>query len=278
MRNVIIRSISGLIYIAIIVAAIIGGWRWFAALTSVFAILGIFEFSKVSAVKIEPAAVLIDALGAVSLAMIPIGLMGTGLVWLGNCALALLPMCFLARLVVALFDSSATNPFDRVARSVLGTVYVGFPMLCLNALYLINPAVTPGIVLMMFVLIWLNDTGAFCFGTLLGKHRLCERLSPKKSWEGFWGGMVCCVLFGAAAYFTLNDANLPLTFWLVLGAAVSLFATWGDLFESLIKRSMHVKDSGHLIPGHGGILDRIDSLLFCAPATLLIVITALSLN
>jgi len=276
MKNVIIRSISGLIYIAIIVAAIIGGWKWFALLTIAFTQLATFEYSKVTGAKLDPTSLIIDDIAATSLALIPVGLMGTGLIWLGYAACAAVPICFLARLTAALFDKRE-NPFGQVARSALGVVYIGLPMLCLNALYLTNQAVTPGIVLMMFVLIWLNDTGAFCFGTLLGRHRLCERLSPKKSWEGFWGGMACCVLFGLAAYFTLNDANLPLAFWLALGAVVSLFATWGDLFESLMKRSMHVKDSGHLIPGHGGILDRIDSLLFCAPATLLIVTIALGM-
>lgn len=276
MKNVIVRSMSGLVYIVIIVLAIICGWRWFAILTSTFSLLAIIEYSKVAEKNVDPLSLLIDSIAVLSLVLIPVGLMGTGLEWLGYGALSALPMCFLARLTAALFDKRE-NPFDQAARSALGIVYVGFPMLCLNTLYLTNIAVTPTIVLLMFVLIWLNDTGAYCFGTMLGKHSLCKRLSPKKSWEGFWGGFGCCVLFGAVAYFTLNEANLPFIFWLVLGAAVSVFATWGDLFESLMKRSMHVKDSGHLIPGHGGILDRIDSLLFCAPATLLIVVAALTL-
>lgn len=276
MKNVIVRSISGLIYIAIIVAAILGGWRWFTLLTSVFTLLAIFEYRKVAGIRPEPITLLADEIAALALCLLPVGLMVGGHTWLAYACCAAAPMGFLARLTSALFDKGE-NAFDQTARSALGVVYAGLPMLCLNTLYLTNPAVTPGIVLMMFVLIWLNDTGAFCFGTLLGKHRLCERLSPKKSWEGFWGGMACCVLFGVAAFFTLNDAGLPLGFWISLGAAVSLFATWGDLFESLMKRSMHVKDSGHLIPGHGGILDRIDSLLFCAPATMLIVIIALGM-
>ncbi|MCM1450848.1 MAG: phosphatidate cytidylyltransferase [Clostridium sp.] len=274
MKNVVVRSISGLVYIAVIVLAILFGWRWFACLTSAFTLLAILEYSKVAEQKLEPLALLTDAVAALALTLIPVGLMGTGLDWLGYCGCAALPICFLARLTIALFDDRE-NPFDQTARSALGVAYVGLPMLCLNALYLTNLAITPELTLIMFVLIWLNDTGAFCFGTLLGKHKLCERLSPKKSWEGFWGGMGCCVLFGAVSCFTFNDANLPLGFWLIFGAATSLFATWGDLFESLMKRSMRVKDSGHLIPGHGGILDRIDSLLFCAPATLMIVIVAL---
>ena len=132
----------------------------------------------------------------------------------------------------------------------------------------------PWLVLMMFVMIWLNDTGAYCVGSLFGRHRLCERLSPKKSWEGFWGGMAFCIIAGAVCCFINNGWSMAsegcaisLVKWVGLGMLVSLMSTWGDLFESLIKRSLGVKDSGHLIPGHGGILDRIDSLLLVAPAT-----------
>jgi phosphatidate cytidylyltransferase len=116
-------------------------------------------------------------------------------------------------------------------------------------------------------MIWLNDTGAYCVGSLLGKHRLCERLSPKKSWEGFFGGLVFCIAAGIVASYILSDSIYSfMIITISLGVVVCVFATVGDLFESLIKRTLHVKDSGNLIPGHGGILDRIDSLLFVAPA------------
>jgi phosphatidate cytidylyltransferase len=115
----------------------------------------------------------------------------------------------------------------------------------------------------MFALIWVNDTGAYCVGSTMGKHRLCERLSPKKSWEGFWGGMAFCVI-ASVIYALIMNYNVLAS--VAFGIIVSLFATFGDLFESLLKRSAGVKDSGKLIPGHGGVLDRIDSLLFVAPA------------
>jgi phosphatidate cytidylyltransferase len=118
-------------------------------------------------------------------------------------------------------------------------------------------------ILWMFALIWINDTGAYCVGSTMGKHRLCERLSPKKSWEGFFGGMAFCIIAsGIYALIAHGDMLTSIAF----GLLVCVFATWGDLFESMLKRSAGVKDAGNIIPGHGGVLDRIDSLLFVAPA------------
>ena len=127
-------------------------------------------------------------------------------------------------------------------------------------------------------MIWLNDTGAFCVGSLIGRRRLFERISPKKSWEGFYGGLLFSIIAGIVAgsplladhcTASLHNANFTAVSLGILGLLVSIMSTWGDLVESMIKRTLGIKDSGHLLPGHGGILDRIDSLLFVAPATLL---------
>ena len=120
-------------------------------------------------------------------------------------------------------------------------------------------------------MIWLNDTGAYCTGSLLGRHKMFPRVSPKKSWEGFAGGLLFCVAAAVGAW-CFGIQGWDLWQWLVAGAVACAASTYGDLFESLLKRNAGIKDSGNLIPGHGGILDRIDSLLMVAPAFMLLVL------
>ena len=122
----------------------------------------------------------------------------------------------------------------------------------------------PILPLSIFIFLWLNDTGAYCIGSLIGKHRLFERISPKKSWEGSIGGGVVAigVSFILAHYFPF----MSMIEWAGLALVVVIFGTWGDLTESLLKRQLHVKDSGNILPGHGGMLDRFDSSLMAIPA------------
>lgn len=116
----------------------------------------------------------------------------------------------------------------------------------------------------MFVTIWLNDTGAYLVGVSIGKHKMFERISPKKSWEGFIGGAVTALVTGYV--FSLFFPQISLLSWLIFSEIVVVFGTFGDLLESLMKRAIKVKDSGDVIPGHGGLLDRFDSMLLAAPA------------
>ena len=115
-----------------------------------------------------------------------------------------------------------------------------------------------------FIFIWINDTGAFLVGITIGHHRLFERISPKKSWEGFAGGLIFSLM--TAWIFSLFYDNFSLIQWLGFSLTISISSTFGDLCESLLKRTIHIKDSGHILPGHGGLLDRFDSVLLAAPA------------
>ena len=123
----------------------------------------------------------------------------------------------------------------------------------------------PILPLSVFIFIWANDTGAYCVGSIIGKHRLFERISPKKSWEGSIGGgiLVIAISLIFAHYFTFIS---PIK-WVGLALTVVIFGTWGDLVESLFKRQLGIKDSGHILPGHGGMLDRFDSAILAIPAT-----------
>jgi len=181
----------------------------------------------------------------------------------------LLPIAafLLIRTIVQLYKPHQ-NALRSLERSFFALGYVAVPIALLNT---IVGMTAPRLLLGMFIFIWLNDTGAYCAGRLFGRHRLFERISPKKTWEGFVGGLVVCMIAAYATDKWFNEFfQVPdLTIWIGLSIVVSIFATFGDLVESLIKRTVHVKDSGHLIPGHGGVLDRIDSLLLVSPAVLI---------
>ncbi len=268
MKNALVRSISGLVYIVVIVAAIFCGWKAFYGLTALFGILAMIEYTQM----IAPAESNVSAMRYLALGFDTLGVLAlvgapAMIVWYGPAAtFAVIAAYVLARLVAALYDHRE-GAAAYAAKSIGGVIYIGMPLGLLNAIYTMRADDAGALfVLLVFACIWLNDTGAYCVGSTIGKNRLFERLSPKKSWEGFWGGFAFCVAFGVLCYYQFNGMGLTLGRWIAVGAIASVFATWGDLFESLIKRTAGVKDAGHIIPGHGGILDRIDSLLFVAPA------------
>ena len=184
-------------------------------------------------------------------------------------ALWLLPIAIylLLRTIVQLYRPRQ-NAVHSLERSFFSLGYIALPVAMLNCIMSIT---APRLLLGMFMFIWLYDTGAYCVGMLLGRHRLFERISPKKSWEGVIGGVLACVAGSYITYYWFDEFfQVPdLTTWMGLSVVIAVFATFGDLVESLIKRTVGVKDSGHLLPGHGGILDRIDSLLLVAPAVLI---------
>lgn len=166
-------------------------------------------------------------------------------------------LLFLMYLFIAELYRKDANPIHNWAFTLLTQVY------CAGIFSLLN-FFTPLFGLALFVFVWLNDTGAYLVGSAIGKHRLFERISPKKSWEGFVGGFV--VVLASSQLFAYYIPEISWCNWLGLSAVVVVFATWGDLVESLLKRTLGVKDSGHMIPGHGGMLDRFDSVLMAIPA------------
>jgi phosphatidate cytidylyltransferase len=159
--------------------------------------------------------------------------------------------------------SKYENPFNKVAVYLLIALYISLPMFSLNLLAFSEGDYNPYLLISFFVMIWINDTGAYLVGVNFGKHRLFERISPKKSWEGFWGGLALTVFVAYLLHLWVGEGSAAL--WLICGFLVSIFATLGDLVESMLKRSVNIKDSGKILPGHGGVLDRFDGALFAAP-------------
>jgi phosphatidate cytidylyltransferase len=156
------------------------------------------------------------------------------------------------------------HPLLNIATTLMGLIYITFPISLLPHLAYMNGEFNGKVVLGVLVLIWMSDTGAYLFGVTLGHHRMFERISPKKTWEGFFGGLL--VAMGASfllgRYFNFFETHT----WAVIAAIVVIFGALGDLVESMFKRSLSIKDSSHILPGHGGILDRFDSLIFAIPA------------
>ena len=169
------------------------------------------------------------------------------------------------------------DTINNAAQLMMPVLYIALPLLLAQFLVFDKEGgYTPWLLLGVFILIWLNDVGAYMFGMLLGQRKDSSKLfpsvSPKKSWVGFWGGALITFLVSILLYhLTCSFALLHIFWWhwLVMAAIVSLFGLFGDLFESLLKRACNVKDSGNIMPGHGGLLDRFDALLFVIPVIVL---------
>lgn len=188
-------------------------------------------------------------------------------------------------LFVSELYTKAPNPINNWAYTMLSQMYIALPLSMINVLAF--RGVNDGVVynyllpLSIFVFLWTNDTGAYLSGSLFGKHKLFPRVSPGKSWEGSIGGglLVLAVAAGVGVYENSSLHNgmaeivLSIPQWMGLGLVVVFFGTWGDLVESLFKRTIGIKDSGNILPGHGGMLDRFDSSLMAFPAAVVYLYT-----
>ena len=174
------------------------------------------------------------------------------------------------------------NAVHDLSYTMLGQMYVALPLSIINVLAF--RTATDGNIhfyyllpLSVFIFLWTSDTGAYCVGSLFGKHKLFPRISPAKSWEGSIGGgtlvLVAAFLVSILDQSYGNLSGLNTLQWLGLGLVVTIFGTWGDLVESLIKRTLGIKDSGTILPGHGGMLDRFDSSLLAIPASAVYIYT-----
>lgn len=270
--NLVKRIISGAIYIVLIVAAILLLDNSPVMYLLVFLLLIVLGIGEMLAMTRDDAAqswlvTIIDMLGGIGL-FVSFYLHYEGTT-LASRALWLLPIAIylILRTIVQLYRPQQ-NAVHSLERSFFSLGYVALPVSMLNCIMSIT---APRLLLGMFLFIWLYDTGAYCFGMMLGRHRLFERISPKKSWEGVIGGVITCIAGAYATHYWFDEFfQVPeLTIWVGMSVVIAVFATFGDLVESLIKRTVGVKDSGNILPGHGGILDRIDSLLLVAPAVVI---------
>lgn len=264
MNNFTQRSITGVIFVLVLLGAIVLSEYASAILFFFIILLGTREFySFFKDQEVSPQ----RATGIISSLIYFVITVFINQGQLANTALfTLVPITFFIFLK-ELFRNH-TTPIANIAYTLLGIIYVALPMTLLYELSFINNNQFGGdynyqIVLGFFFLLWANDTGAYLVGRKLGRTKLFERISPKKTWEGSLGGAIMGLGIGYLNAQIFPD--LSLVNWLVVALLVVIFGSLGDLVESMFKRSLNIKDSGKLLPGHGGLLDRFDGIFIAAP-------------
>ena len=292
MNNFIIRTITGILFVAIMVTGICLRGDAMILLFAIITGLSIWEFCGLVNEHVADTTVNRFIATAAGVYLF--------LAMAGYCTGIVPPSAFVPYLltIIYLFISELylkqKNPIQDWAYTMLSQMYVALPFSMINVLSFQADPQTGQIAyhwmlpMSVFVFLWVNDTGAYCTGSLLGRHKLFPRVSPGKSWEGSIGGGIF-VLIAAAIISQFAAADTPLGSssqelstlnaqlstlkWLGLGLVVVFFGTWGDLVESLFKRTLGIKDSGNILPGHGGMLDRFDSSLMAIPAAVIYLYT-----
>ncbi len=265
-KNLGVRIATGIVFIAVLMTGILYNQYSYLIVFSLITTLALYEFyglvCKTKSTELNRG---LNTLGGL---LLFIG----GFFFFSSPDKQLITLVPYGIYILTLFISElflkGSNPIQSLAYAVLGQIYLAIPLSLLSYLAfgydMDNKAYHYAFLLALFVFIWVNDSFAYLTGSLFGKHRMFERISPKKSWEGFIGGAIFTI--AASVVFASFFTQLPLWGWIGFAIIMIIFGTLGDLVESLFKRTLNVKDSGNLLPGHGGILDRIDSVIFSIPA------------
>ena len=281
MNNFIVRTITAIIFVAVIVASFLRAETMvllFALVTG----LTIWEFTGL--VNDRPQVTVNRMITTVAGVYLFFAMAGFCSEIIPS-AVFIPYLITLVYLMVAELYLKHEDPINDWAYTMMTQLYIALPFSLLNALaFHLTPEgeviYDPVLPLCMFVFLWINDAGAYICGSLLGKHKLFPRISPGKSWEGSIGGGILVMLIAASIPYLLEQFSLltvnysPLQ-WSGLGLVIVVFGTWGDLIESLFKRTLGIKDSGNVLPGHGGMLDRFDSSLLAIPAAVVYIYTLL---
>jgi phosphatidate cytidylyltransferase len=265
LKNLILRIITGIIFLFILIGAIVWRSMSFGILFSIICSLALYEFyTIIGNTKAHPQKFYGIALGFSLFALNyfvafkqaePVVL------------LLIIPLIFI--MFISELFSENEDPFTNLAYTLLGFLYIAVPFSLLNYIiaFPMNAVFpythTPYLLLGFFIIIWTNDTFAYAVGSLIGRNKMFERVSPKKSWEGAIGGLIFAVLsaYLMSYYFTFLSPDI----WVGLAIVAVVFGNIGDFIESQFKRSVKIKDSGNWLPGHGGMLDRFDSIIFATP-------------
>ncbi len=273
MKNLIQRTITGVLFVAAVTGCILYHPLSFGILFAVIIALTIYEFASLvnqkEDISINP---FLYIIGRSTLCFVII------VFCLSYSAAVCIPYLILwIYIIVRELYLKQSNPVNNWAYSFMSQLYIALPFALLNVLaFHIDMEQSqilyePIIPLSVFIFIWINDSGAYCIGSLCGRHRLFKRISPKKSWEGSIGGGVFAIITALIMAHFYPFISVPV--WKGFALVVVIFGTWGDLVESLFKRQLGIKDSGNILPGHGGWLDRFDSALIAIPAVVVYLYT-----
>jgi phosphatidate cytidylyltransferase len=261
MKSLLIRTATGIVFIALIITAILFSDKVLFNVFLLFTGIALYEYRTLLLSKQIHLSILFYVVAlAIYLILSYVELWQAVPV---RFLLLLMVVVLLLLFVVELFRKEE-HPFTNIAYSFLGIVWIVLPFSLLNHIPLLLPE-GKYVLFALFIFVWMYDTFAYCIGSLIGRHRLMERVSPKKSWEGAIGAAILTLCFAIFAPKIFGMLPFTLLQWVFFALIVVVIGTIGDLLESLFKRQLSVKDSGFILPGHGGILDRFDSVLFILP-------------
>lgn len=259
MNETLKRFLSGVVYVTLLIAATYNSYNSFYLLFGIFMLIAIYEFCQLTNLnKIFPlifGGIVYYLATQTILSSIYSFLLVTTLIVSVKC-------------LFLIFESKSS--ISVISKYIYVIGYIIFPFIFIVLIPFGEKGFNPKIIISIFIIIWTNDTFAYIVGKSFGKHKLLERVSPKKTIEGFVGGLLFSIIAGIiiSKYYIVpkpNYQNKLLFIWTVSAVIISIFSTLGDLIESKFKRIAGVKDSGKIMPGHGGVLDRLDSIIFVAP-------------
>lgn len=258
MNSTLTRAISGAVYIVLLISATFYSSNSFLLFFGILLLIAVSEFCKL--VNLKNIVPMLIAVGLFILCNL------SNTIKTNDILILLATLLVSVKAIFFLFDKK-NKPVDSLSKYVYLIGYIILPFVLITKIPFVENSYNPNIILSIFILIWVNDTFAFLVGKTFGKHKLFEKVSPKKTIEGFVGGFIFSIVAGIIlAQFLMLQSYIH---WIFIAVLASVFGTLGDLVESKFKRIANVKDSGNIMPGHGGVLDRLDSIIFVAPIVFL---------